>query len=130
MKKITIAILILLLSGCSLFNKKEEVKPVVVERRTEAIKIFHPPLPDAAELGDIKWKVLTPERMREYLDDLEKGEAPPMVFYAITPEGYKQLANNIADLKRVMKGYVGIILYYRGIGEEKVEPVPVPKEDK
>lgn len=115
-----------MMSGCSAFSKKDEAKPVVVEQRTQTIPVFHPPLPDGADLSDIEWKVMTPELMREYLADLDKGEAPPIVLYSLTPEGYKQLANNIAELKRVMKGYIGIILYYRGIKET----TPPPKDSK
>lgn len=121
MKHISIIIASLLFVGCASLGTNE-VKPVVVEHRTANIPVFHPPLPDKADIEDIEWKVLTPEIMEEYLIAYKKGEAPVWVFYGITPEGYKSLAHDIAELKRVIKNQKSIIMYYRDNVKEMSAP--------
>lgn len=111
MKLILIVLLMFSLSGCSLFQTKSE--PVVIENRTASIPVFHPPLPDGVVLGDIKWKVLTPDIMAEYLKDLKAGNAPVNVYYGLTPKAYEILATNISDLKRYIIHQQSIIRYYR-----------------
>jgi hypothetical protein len=98
------------LTGCSSF---EPVKPIVIEKRVEPIRVFHPPLPDPVRLNDFEWKVLTIERMKQLVKDYDEGKAPRVVYYAITPDGYEVLAENVALLKRYIKEQKAIIIYYR-----------------
>ena len=81
-------------------------------------------------MSDFKWKVLTPEIMQQYLQDLEEGKAPRVVWYAITPEGYEALADNVAVLKRFIKEQRAIILYYRDNYTEVVIPESEPAKDE
>lgn len=118
---------ITILSGCS-FGRKPEVAPVVVERRTAPIKVFHPPLPDPVILNEFKWKVLTPELLDSYLKDLKAGKAPRVVWYAITPEGYEVLAGNVAVLRRYIKEQQAVILYYRSTLDIAIIPDPEPEK--
>lgn len=110
--------LLLLLAACG----TSPVKPIIVEQRVEAIPVFHPPLPDPIELQNIKWKVLTPEIMKQYLQDLEEGKAPIEIWYGLTPSGYEALAENIAILKKYIKSQQAIILYYRENLKQTVPP--------
>ena len=114
MNKTTIIVLLsaLLLTGC-LGSIRPKVAPIVIEQRVASIPVFHPPLPDKISLRDFKWTVLTPKLMQEYLTDLEAGNAPIVIWYGITPDGYKSLAENIAILRRYIKEQQAIILYYR-----------------
>ena len=123
MKILTTIILTLFVAGCSTFKPKPSpIEPVVVERRVATVKVFHPPLPDGGNFKQVEWKVLTPEIMQEYLTSYEAGEAPTMVLYGLTPRNYENLAGNMAELKRLLKGYRGIILYYRENVNEMAEP--------
>jgi len=121
MNRIILTLCALLLTGC-FGSIKPKVAPVVVESRVAAIPVFHPPLPDKISLQDFKWTVLTPAIMKEYLKDLEDGKAPVVVWYGITPEGYRTLAENIAVLKRYIKEQRAIILYYRDNLKKTVPP--------
>lgn len=124
MKYLTIIILVIvLLSGCSLFQKREDSKPVVVEYRTASIPVFHPPLPSRVQLVQPKFKVWTPKLLKEYLKDLEAGKAPQMVIYGLTKDGYEDLGNDMAELKRALKGFREIIIYYRKNVNEMAAPI-------
>lgn len=122
MNKTTIIVLLsaLLLAGCG--SIRPQVKPIIVESRVATIPVFHPPLPDKISLRDFKWTVLTPKLMQEYLTDLEAGSAPVVIWYGITPDGYKSLAENIAILRRYIKEQQAIILYYRDNLKKTVPP--------
>lgn len=120
MKNLIIIALVIFLAGCATFDKKPD--PIVVETRSNTIPVFHPPLPDKIDVEDVQWKVLTPEVMEEYLEAYKKGEAPVWVFYGVTPEGYKSLAHDIAELKRYIKNQKAIIMYYRENINEMVAP--------
>jgi len=116
-----------LLGGCSL-GRSPQVDPVVIERRTAPVKVFHPPLPDPVVLNDFEWKVLTPEILEAYLADLKAGKAPRVVWYAITPEGYEILAGNVAVLRRYIKEQKAVILYYRDSLDEVIMPEPAQEK--
>ena len=116
MKK-SLLISILFLSGCStygnLFDKVPETKQVEILTVQEPAPIYHPPLPEVLSPAEIKWKVLNPETMRTYIEDYDKGDAPAVAYYSLTSQGYENLSNNIADIKRYIRQSLTIIEYYR-----------------
>lgn len=126
MKYIIFTTIFIFLSGCSLFEKREDSKPIIIEHRTSNIKVFHPPLPSGAELISPVWKVWTPKIMEQYLKDLKAGSAPTVVIYGLSKNGYEDLSNDMAELTRVIKGYRGLIIYYR----TNVNEVAAPEVDK
>jgi len=71
--------------------------------------MYHPPPPGAISAMPVEWTVLTPAIMQEYLDDLEKGEAPMNVWYSLTSKGYENLSYNMAEIKRYLRQTKSII---------------------
>jgi len=126
-KTLTIIFLALALTGCGSLGRKPQVAPIVIEKRVQGIPVFHPPLPDPIKLKDVTWKVLTPDIVEEYLKDLKSGTAPTMVWYGLTPQEYKDLAEDMAILKRYIKEQKAIIEYYR---ENIHEMVPESKKEE
>ena len=109
---------ILLISGCSIFERTPyipETKPVEIVTITEPAPIYHPALPNAITTSPVEWKVLTPETMQEYLDDLEAGNAPTNAYYGLSTKGYENLSSNMAEVKRYIRQVLNIIDYYRHI---------------
>ena len=112
MKKIaTIVSFILIASGCSLIPAK--TKPVSVTTISERPPMYHPPLPMEVQMDPVEWEIMTPERMEEYLSNLEKGEAPRRAYYTLSSKEYEHLSMDIADITRYIKEVLGIIKFYR-----------------
>ena len=111
-------LLVVASSGCSLIGNKPyvpEVKAVEVVTITKPAAVYHPPLPNKIFTKPVEWTVLTPSTMTEYLNDLEKGEAPTNVYYGVSPMGYENLALNMAALKRYIRQVLSIINYYQDL---------------
>tara|TARA_B110000444_G_C18572088_1_gene469854 strand:- start:238 stop:735 length:498 start_codon:yes stop_codon:yes gene_type:complete len=115
--RIFVIILLFTVSGCSLLQTAP--RPIAVKTIAEMPNIYDPPLPLELQLVDIDWTIFTPELMQNYLDQVEKGDAPRQAFYALTTKEYENLSMNTADQKRYLKEIIGIVKYYREIDEPK-----------
>ena len=112
---------ILLLSGCGLLGREPyvpETKKVEVVTVTQPAAVYHPPLPNAISTLPVEWKVLTPETMQEYLDDLNEGNAPTNAYYGLSTKGYENLSANMAEVKRYIRQVLSIVQYYKNLDEE------------
>ncbi len=122
--KILIFLTLLLVSGCSILGSKRdipEVKPVEVVTIVKEAPTYHPPLPNQIDPVPVEWTVLNPELMQEYLDDLNEGNAPTNVWYALTTKGYENLSTNMAEVKRYLRQMLNILKYYRELDKEEVK---------
>ncbi len=120
MKLLLLAVL-LLVSGCSILGSGRdvpEVKPVEVVTVVKKAPMYHPPLPNNIESVPVEWTVLNPELMQAYLDDLNEGNAPTNVWYALTTKGYENLSINMAEVKRYLRQVISIVKYYKELDEE------------
>ena len=109
-----------LIAGCS-WNAPPPVQPVKVVKVEVPAPVFHPVLPDKITPTDVEWRVLTPALMKEYVDDLDEGEAPVNVWYAISTKGYENLSNNMAEVKRYIRQMLNIVEYYKNLNENEPE---------
>jgi predicted transcriptional regulator len=112
---------ILLLSGCGLIGREPyipETKPVEVVKVIKPAAVYHPALPNAISTLPVEWKVLTPQTMQEYLDDLEEGNAPTNAYYGLSTKGYENLSTNMAEVKRYIRQVLTIVQYYKNLDEE------------
>ena len=115
-------LILLLASGCSIFGSSREIPEVAaVEVVTVVQKApkYHPPLPNNIDPVPVEWTVLNAELMKEYLEDLNEGNAPTNVWYALTTKGYENLSTNMADVKRYLRQVLSIVKYYRESDEEQ-----------
>jgi len=122
--KILIFLTLLLVSGCSILGSKRdipEVKPVEVVTIVKKAPTYHPPLPNQIDPVPVEWTVLNPELLQEYLDDLNEGNAPTNVWYALTTKGYENLSTNMAEVKRYLRQTLNILKYYRELDKEEVK---------
>ena len=125
--KLSLLLILLLVSGCSMFGPSRdipEVKPVEVVTVVKKAPVYHPPLPNEINPVPVEWTVLNPELMQDYLDDLNEGNAPTNVWYALTTKGYENLSTNMAEVKRYLRQVLSILKYYKELDEEE------PKTDE
>ena len=120
LNKLLLALILLLVSGCSLTGNRNipEVAPVEVVTIEKKAPVYHPPLPASIQSVPVEWTILTPDRMEEYINDLKKGEAPANVWYSLTTKGYENLSANMAEIKRYLRQVISIVKYYKELDEE------------
>ena len=122
--KLSLLLVLLLVSGCSMFGSSRdipEVAPVEVVTVVKKAPTYHPPLPNEIDPVPVEWTVLNPELMQGYLDDLNEGNAPTNVWYALTTKGYENLSTNMAEVKRYLRQVLSILKYYKELNEEEPE---------
>ena len=117
MKHIAVISLSIFMASCSLMQP--QVKPVQVKTIAERPPIYHPPLPYPMSLSEVDWEVMTPERMEEYLKNLENGDAPKRAYYSLTSKEYENLSMDMAEITRYTKDILSIIKYYRSLDKEE-----------
>jgi hypothetical protein len=109
---------LLALSSCGITGLKQEPQVVV---QTEYIERTIPtqPRPTPVEMPNVEWYVVNSDNLDEFLGRIE-ADAGDVVFIALTPKGYENLALGIADLRRFILEQREIIVYY----EQQVAPPP------
>ena len=123
MKNLLLISLSLMMASCSLMQSS--VKPVQVKSIAERPPMYHPPLPYPMSLSEVDWEIMTPELMKEYLQNLENGDAPARAYYSLSSKEYENLSMDMAEITRYTKDVLSIIKYYREYDKPKEE-----KEDE
>ena len=122
-KNFLVLLILILYNGCSWRGSEgPSVEPIEVRTLEIPAPRYHPPLPSQVSFTEVKWKVLTPNTMKQYLADLEAGEASVSAYYGLTTQGYENLSNNIADLKRYLSQLKSIVKYYREVDDVGENP--------
>ncbi len=104
-------VMLIILTNCSMIPTS--TKPVEVVTIAEPVPMYHPPLPLEVQMVDIDWEILTPEIMKEYLEDYENGSAPAIAYYSLTSKEYENLSMNMAEIKRYLRDTLSIVKFYR-----------------
>lgn len=110
MKNLLAVLAAVTLTGCALFEKDPViVKPIFVDR-----PILQIADPDPVKQLPMTWVVITKENFEEKMKDFEsKGQT--FVVFALTPEGYQNLAISMAELRRYIqqqKAIIGVLKEY------------------
>jgi hypothetical protein len=100
---------IVFLTACGSSAEIEPVKPVEV--RTLEVEKPAPVVPtvDQLRLREVKWVIITPENAEEKFAEIKKGE---VVLFALTPEGYENIALNLSDIRALIEQQKKIIAIY------------------
>ena len=67
-----------------------------------------PPV-DQPRMRDVKWVVITPENIDEQFAKITTGE---VVLFAVTAQGYENLALNLSDVRANIDQYKAVIGVY------------------
>jgi len=114
-KTIILISCLFVITNCSMMPS---AKPVEVVTIAEPVPLYHPPLPLEVGLVDIDWEILTPDLMKEYLENYENGSAPAIAYYSLTSKEYENLSMNMAEIKRYLRDTLSIVKYYRDYDKE------------
>ena len=108
-----LAIASLLLSSCSLlgFNKPDPEPRIVTVTKIEYPNIQTPVRPVPVDLNDVKFYVVTPDNLDEFLAEFEEDNGQ-IVFVALSVPSYESLSINLQELRRYILQQKEIILYY------------------
>lgn len=108
-----------LISGCMSFGWKS-TEPIEV--RTKAAERTRLNLADPTPLQPRvpKWILVTPENAEQVFNSL-KEQNVDLVLFALTDEGYEELALNIAELRNFIASQRAIIIKYKDYYEPSKE---------
>jgi len=111
---------LLTLAGCSSIPGFKSPQPMVapepiIKTVTEykTLEIYQPPLPEAINLEDVEFFVITEKNFDEQVAKLEKMQGGTYVLFGLTPQDYENMAYNLQELRRYVRQQKEIILYYR-----------------
>lgn len=111
----------MLLSGCagfSLFGERE--KPITVQTKAvERTRLNIQPLPPLAPRAT-RWIVITPENADKVWADL-KAKNMDLVLFAVTDDGYEELAVTMTEIRGYINAQRQIIIKYQEYYEPKIE---------
>ena len=83
---------------------------------TEQVFVDRPieiqPRPDAVDLNDVRFNVVTADNLEEFIETMKARNGGRLVFIAFTVEGYESLSINVADLRRYIEQQKELIVYY------------------
>lgn len=121
MKSILAVIVAVALQGCAMFGW-ESVKPIEIQKKAQERTPLS--LPDPAPLKPRvpNWIVVTPENQAQVFNEL-KSQNTDQVLFALTDDGYEELATNTAEQRNFIAQLREILRRYR----EYYEP---PKTEK
>ena len=125
MNKLIIALLVLTMTGCSVFRKPEEV--VVTNTVIKAPDIPLQPQPRPINMIDIKWYTVTTDNIDEFEKNFENDNGD-LVFFAISVPHYQNLSLNLAEIRRYIEQQQSIIIYYENQITQSRESINTPTE--
>jgi hypothetical protein len=113
---------LLLISGCGIFNpfSRPEVKQVEIQTKAVERSKLNLKLPAPLEARSIEWIVVTPDNIDEVWKTLGEKNVN-LVLFALTDEGYEQLALTIAEVRNMINSQRIILLKYKEYYETEVK---------
>lgn len=111
-----------LISGCASFGSLfgENVKPIEVQKKAVERTRLNLPEPTPLTGRELNWVVVTPENVEKVFQDL-RDKNVDVVLFALTDDGYEQLALSMAEIRNFIASQRTIIIKYK----EYYEPAEV-----
>lgn len=110
-RHLLIPITAVLISGCSSFGWKS-VEPVTIQKKAVERQKLNLPEPTPLQPRSPKWIVVTPENVEQVWKQL-KDKNVDLALFALTDDGYEELAINIAELRNFIHQQRVIIMQYK-----------------
>lgn len=120
---LTIVLLSSSLAGCAGFSFGEREKPVTVVTKPQEKTPLAIADPEPLRTRPMRWIIITPDTAADIWARMEQdGQA--MALFALTDDGYQQLALTIADLRKLIVTQREILKRYREYYEARPETPP------
>lgn len=113
-----------LISGCASlwpFGSKSEVKEIQIQKKEVERTRLDLPMPPPLKARGMDWFVVTPENIEEVWAKLKEKNVDLVVF-ALTDDGYQELAMTMAEVRNYIATQRAIIVKYK----EYYEPNKTP----
>ena len=113
-----------LISGCASFwpfGSKSEVKQVEIQKKEVERTRLDLPMPPPLKAREMQWFVVTPENIDQVWAKL-KEQNVDLVVFALTDDGYQELAMTMAEVRNYIASQRAIIVKYK----EYYEPTETP----
>ncbi len=102
----------LILVGCGAPTPEPATKPVVIQSQPVERPPFNPPPVDPYQPRNVDWMVVNPQNIDVIFEQMQdRGE--PMVLFAVTENGYENIAINSREALRVIMQQQSVINGYR-----------------
>ena len=99
-------LVLVLLSGCSSTPQRIEVSAKPVEKPELVL-----PNADSLRMKDVEWILITPENFEEKVAEIQ-ATGRPVVFFALTDEGYENISMNFSSIRAYIQQQQAIIVAY------------------
>jgi hypothetical protein len=116
---IIIAAAAISLQGCALLGWKSE-EPIRIEKKAADRTPLNLPLPAPLKPTAPQWIVITPENAAQVWAELKKRNVD-LVLFALTDDGYEELAVDAANIRNFIATQREIIIKYRDYYEPQGE---------
>jgi len=104
-----------LISGCASFwpfGSKSEVKQVEIQKKEVERTRLDLPMPPPLKAREMQWFVVTPENIDQVWAKL-KEQNVDLVVFALTDDGYQELAMTMAEVRNYIASQRAIIVKYK-----------------
>ena len=102
----------LALSGCAGFGFGSSVKPIEIVSKPIERMPLNLAQPAPLKLKRIQWIVITPGNVDSVFQRLE-SEKQPQVLFAVTDQGYMELAMTMAEIRNFINTQRQIVIQYK-----------------
>ena len=112
------------ISGCASlwpFGSKSEVKEIQIQKKEIERTRLDLPVPPPLKAREMQWFVVTPENIDQVWVKL-KEQGTDLVVFALTDDGYQELAMTMAEVRNYIASQRAIIVKYK----EYYEPTKTP----
>lgn len=112
------------ISGCASiwpFGGKPEVKEIQIQKKEVERTRLDLPVPPPLKAREMQWFVITPQNVEQVWARL-KEQNVDLVVFALTDDGYQELAMTMAEVRNYIASQRAIIIKYK----EYYEPNKTP----
>ena len=99
-------LILTILSGCSSMPQRIEVSAKPVDKPELVL-----PNADGIRMKNVEWVLITPENFEEKVAEIE-ATGRPVVFFALTDEGYENISMNFSSIRAYIQQQQAIIAAY------------------